>query len=73
MMKRSVVPDVIFRKLALLFLLGTLVVGGCAPPITRQDEPVTDPLLVSKKVSFAGLEGYRDWLVFSRFTGQLSA
>jgi hypothetical protein len=57
MMKRSVVPGVIFRKLSLLFLLGTLV-GGCAPAKTQQDTSLADPSLVSKNVSFAVLEDY---------------
>jgi polysaccharide biosynthesis protein PslG len=57
-MKKSVLPGVISRKLSFLFLLGTLVLCGCSPAITRQDKPVTDPSLVSKKVSFAVLEDY---------------
>src|SRR5687767_14014095 len=54
----STILGVIFRKLPLLFLLGTLVVGGCVPAGTPENTPVADPSLVSKKVSFAVLEDY---------------
>ncbi len=57
-LKKSMVSSVIFRRLLFLIVLGTLVVGGCAPAKTPQVQPANDPSLVTKYVSFAVLEDY---------------
>ena len=52
------ISRILTRKLPHLFLLGALVMSGCAAPVTPQATPVPDPLPGFKRVSFAVLEDY---------------
>jgi hypothetical protein len=49
---------VIFGRVTLLVLLAALILGGCVPAITPQQEPAREPAPGFKRVSFALLEDY---------------